>query len=231
MNKAIILSAIITTSLLNINTSHAEASTEENVGVASGAIAGAAIGGPVGLIIGAAFGAIVGDQVEKANQLDETQLKLVEVSARENQLKEEINQMQQEIALESNHNAEVKWVTDGLSLNLMFTTNSSWLSDADINNISKISKILNQFPELNIQLDGYSDPRGSNADNLILSQERVNSVKSAFETFGINPDRIISTAHGEIESVATTIDPDAFAMARKVSVNFVANQDSQLAQN
>ena len=45
----------------------ASASTEENIGVGSGAVIGAVAAGPVGLIIGAAIGAKVGDTLHRKN--------------------------------------------------------------------------------------------------------------------------------------------------------------------
>ena len=56
MKKAIVISAMVMTALSHTSSVEAKnASTEENVGVASGALVGAAAGGPVGFIIGAAI--------------------------------------------------------------------------------------------------------------------------------------------------------------------------------
>ena len=116
-------------------------------------------------------------------------------------------------------------------MNVMFTTNSSNLSDADVAAISRLSRVLKEFPELNIRLDGYSDPRGNKADNLILSQKRAESVKQAFKKFGISPARVVINAHGEMTIADTNVDLDAYAMARKVSVNFSTQPSDRVAQN
>ncbi|TQV84519.1 OmpA family protein [Aliikangiella coralliicola] len=237
MKKAIVISTLVAAAIVNSGQAHAEASKEENVGFASGAIAGAALGGPIGLIIGAATGAILGEQVEKANDLEEVKQELSDSINREKQLSQEIAMIQENMEFEhSSTNTDKsaidsQWMTEGLTLNVMFTTNSSELSDNDFANVRKLSALMVKFPELNIQLDGYSDPRGTKASNLKLSQHRVNAVKQAFETYGISADRVIAKAHGEVSGTGIEGNMDAYAMARKVSVNFVTQTDELVAQN
>ena len=231
MKKAIIISTLIATSLLSVNSANAAANKEQNIGFATGAVAGAAIGGPLGFILGGTIGVIFGDQVEKAGQLDSVNAELAAAALRENQLKEKITMMQDTLPLETSQNSQAQWVSEGLTLNLMFTTNSADLSDADLTNIERISRIMHQFPGLSLKLDGYSDPRGSQKTNMQLSQRRVDSVIKAFEAEGVSSERLLGIAHGEIAGLSNSADMDAFAMARKVSVNFIAKTNQQLAQN
>lgn len=238
MKKLIIVSTLIATTLSS-SAVFAEPSKEENIGVASGAVVGAAVGGPVGFIVGAAIGAVFGENVHKANKLDDANLALEEAKSREIQLQEEMSMIRENMQLNAQQSNYAKWLSEGITLNIMFTTNSSALSTNDYENIEKIADILNQYAELNLKLDGYSDPRGSQQDNLTLSQQRVDSVVAHLESLGIASDRIIGTAHGEKNLDASQLngtekakqDLDAFAMARKVSVNFVAKSQEQIAQN
>ncbi|TQV76868.1 OmpA family protein [Aliikangiella marina] len=231
MKKAIVISALVATSIFSINQAKAEASKEENIGFASGAAAGAAIGGPAGFIIGGAIGALFGNQVEKANQLDEVSAELASSELRERQLKRELTMIQEDLAVETAQASSAQWVTEGLTLNLMFTTNSAALSDADLASIERISTVMTQFPELSLRLDGYTDPRGTKKDNMTLSQKRVDSVIAAFEKQGVPSHRLIGIAHGEVLGFTNNESPDVFAMARKVSVNFVTRGSQQVAQN
>ncbi|WP_444994192.1 OmpA family protein [Aliikangiella sp. IMCC44359] len=225
MKKVIVISTLLVTSIIQAGQAKAS-SKEENIGFASGALAGAAIGGPVGFLVGAVAGVLVGEQVEKAGRLDDVKMELELTSQREALLKEKLSQ-----AEEMANSTETDWATDGLTLNLMFTTNSAELASSDYENIKQVASILSKYPELNIRLDGYSDPRGSKADNLTLSQQRVDKVKQVFESFGIDTKRLLGTAHGEIEVVAEQSNVDSYALARKVSVNFITQSEEQLAQN
>ncbi|MGX5173773.1 OmpA family protein [Aliikangiella sp. IMCC44653] len=227
MKKVITITALLVAS--TINTANAAASsTEENIGFATGAITGAAVGGPLGFILGGVAGILLGDQVEKANQLEQVNQEYVVLQQQQSDLQLELSTLRESIANAPQETSG--WLADGPTLNLMFTTNSFALSDTDLANIKRIAKLLNNYPNFQVQLDGYSDPRGSKASNLTLSQQRVSAVEQAFAEFGIDSNRIISHAHGEI-STFEQADRDALAMARKVSLNFIDTNANQVAQN
>ncbi|MET1253676.1 OmpA family protein [Aliikangiella maris] len=226
MKKMTIISTLVITSVFHSFSANAASSKEENIGFASGAIAGAAIGGPVGFIIGGVTGLLVGEQVEKANQVDEITNQLAQSNQREQALKQQVSSLNSEMALLAE--AEQVTLPEGLTLNLMFTTNSAELSDLDHKNIAQLASILIENPQLTVQLDGYADPRGSKADNLKLSQHRVDAVKQALQSFGVNQDQLVSAAHGEIDYGTPTTNNDNYALARKVSINFIQSHSSEL---
>ena len=122
-------------------------------------------------------------------------------------------------------------MTQGLTLNLMFATNSTELSSTDLSLIKRLSNILQEFPELALKLDGYADPRGKEIDNMKLSEQRTQAVEIAFQAQGLDTSRVLSEAHGE-STTTTNIDGlDGYAMERRVSINFVTIQKATLAQN
>ncbi|WP_196138269.1 OmpA family protein [Aliikangiella sp. G2MR2-5] len=231
MKKAIVISTLIATAALNISQASAEASKEENIGFASGAVAGAAVGGPVGFIIGAATGAIFGNQVKKANELEDAKIQLAESKNQKIKLEKEFAMLQETLEFEQKSEMNAEWLSEGLTMNVMFTTDSTTLSDMDMGAIKKLAGILNEFPGLSIKLDGYADPRGSQDYNLALSRSRAEAVQQAFERFGIESKRVQIKAHGELAGMQTDANPDSYAMARKVSVNFTTDSVEKVAQN
>ena len=233
MKKFILLSTIVATIVVNSQSAYADSSTEDNIGFASGAITGGLVAGPFGFIVGAVIGAVIGDGIESKNELKQANTKLAELSIQERDLKDELWALQSENDYKSEveKNNQIHWMTEGLTLNLMFTSGSSNLSDNDILNIQQVSKVLSQFPDLNIKLDGYTDPVGTENDNILLSQNRINSVMLAFNHYGIASNRLISNAHGEAEGYKIEDGQDALAMARKVSINFVSQSENDFAQN
>lgn len=236
MKKTIVITVLIATSLCNTARVNADASIQENIGFVSGAITGAAVAGPIGFIVGAAVGALIGDEVEKGAQLEQVKFELTASNQQAQQLKQEVAMLQQKMQFDTlNYKrlapSDTQWMTEGLTLNLMFTTGSSSLSDNDHNNIKQISSLLKRHPQLDLKLDGYTDPRGSQAFNLALSQDRVDTVKAALEVFGVAPARIISQAHGETTGVTLEGNNDSYALVRKVSLNFVEQSVGQVAQN
>jgi outer membrane protein OmpA-like peptidoglycan-associated protein len=247
MKKLILITALIATTSISSQPVFAEASKkssskEENIGFAAGALTGAAAGGPIGLIIGATLGAIFGNEVKKADSFEQAlvqskvEQKQLQLALQVEQSQHQQLQAQQAINGSQSNFEDVSWVTGGLNLNLLFTTNSADLSDSDLINIEQVAFMLSQHPQLNLELDGYADPRGNSADNLKLSQMRIDSVKQAFIELGIDDNRILTTAHGEMQGLdshdnSLIVDIDSYALARKVSVNFANQSQSQLAQN
>ncbi len=235
MKRTTIIASLLITTSFTTNVVFAKAATtEENIGFFSGAIAGAAIGGPLGFVVGGITGALTGEQVNKANQFDQVNEELTSQKLKNNSLQQAITQLQHTQQIDSNittNNIENDWLTEGLSLNLLFTTNSSQLSINDQSTIKRLSFVLNKYPEMNIQLDGYTDPRGSDSANLTLSQQRLESVKKAFSINGISSNRLRLNAHGETKFSEQEINLDSYARERRVSINLIASQEESVAQN
>jgi len=230
MKKAIVISAMVMTALSHTSSVEAKnASTEENVGVASGALVGAAAGGPVGFIIGAAIGGLVGSEVEKADQVDGLKHQLSEASTKQSRLQQEVNSLKQQVAM-----SETSKTLDGsemLQMDLLFHTNATGLDDVDHKRIEQLASFLKRYPSLAVQLDGFADPRGKQQKNQALSEQRIETVKQQLIHHGINEERIIARAFGESRSVATRGDLDAYALERRVSISFHPQQDQSFASN
>lgn len=232
MKKAALVTALVLGISLNTTLVKAEASTEENIGFFSGAIAGAAVGGPIGFFVGGVAGALTGNQVHKANQLDETKIKLSEQLDQNQEIQQQLTELQHGAQqIKSSLASSAEWLTQGLTLNLMFTTNSAELSQNDHLMISRVSKIVTQHPELKVLLDGYADPRGSDETNMTLSEARTRAVEQAFDAQGVSSSRLIIKAHGESKATTQSGNLDAYAMDRRVSVNFLLAEEVSLAQN
>lgn len=230
MKKAIVISAMIMTALSHTSTVEAKnASTEENVGVASGALVGAAAGGPVGFIIGAAIGGLVGSEVEKADQVDGLKHQLSEANNKQSKLLQQVSSLKQQIAMtESSKTLEG---SEMLQMDLLFHTNATGLDDMDHKRIEQLAVFLKRYPSLAVQLEGFADPRGKQQKNQKLSEQRIETVKQKLLNNGIHEERIITRAFGESRSVATKGDLDAYALERRVSIRFHPQQDQSFALN
>ena len=207
-------------------------SKEENIGFFSGALSGALIGGPIGFIVGGISGVLIGEQVDKANQLDEVEQRLAEKNDENEMINQQIAALETQISsstVEAMKAAD--WITQGLTLNLMFTTSSTELSHNDRQMINRLSSLLNEYPDLNIRLDGHSDARGDEDFNMALSEARTKAVEQVFSTNGIDATRLNISAHGEAESSELTTSLDNYAMDRRVSIQFYTKEVTAVAQN
>ena len=63
-------------------------------------------------------------------------------------------------------------------------------------------KILNDNPDMYLQIDGHTDNVGSDESNHTLSHNRANAVREYFISKGIAENRLSSAGHGETMPVA-----------------------------
>ncbi len=229
MKKAFVIATIVTAVMSQSPSAHAENDTEKGVGLASGALVGAAAGGPLGFVIGAALGGLIGDEVGKAGQVDELKTELSLTQSRKIQLEQELAELKEKASVKSSD--KVLAGSEMLQMDLMFPTNVTGLDDNDHKRIEQLASFLNRHPGLTVKLDGFADPRGKKEENKKLSEQRVDTVKRILVSQGINEERILSTAHGEENSLAPKGDLDAYALERRVSIRFFPKSEQTFAAN
>ncbi|MDZ7750631.1 MAG: OmpA family protein [Gammaproteobacteria bacterium] len=85
---------------------------------------------------------------------------------------------------------------------VLFDTNKAQLKPAGIGSLEKLASFLKQYPERNVQIEGYTDSSGSTDYNLELSERRANAVRTSLLGMGIHRDRITTRGYGEESPVA-----------------------------
>lgn len=97
---------------------------------------------------------------------------------------------------------------------VFFANNSDKLSTIDYAYIQDVTKVLIDYPELSVVLEGWASPRGNAEYNKQLSMRRAESVERALLNNGISPVRIVSSFRGEDHSTSA-------AMARRVDMSII----------
>jgi outer membrane protein OmpA-like peptidoglycan-associated protein len=153
-------------------------------GAAAGAIVGAGVGGAVGrdwegAAMGAGAGAAAGAAV--GNYLDRQARELEQV-------------------------AETKRTDHGILLNLrselLFETDSAVLTEAAIQQLTRIGDILAKYPEDQLRIEGHTDNRGPVAYNEELSERRAEAVARVLTARGVAPRQMLVLGMGEAQPVA-----------------------------
>lgn len=178
------------------------------------AVAGAAVGGPVGFIAGALGGAWLGEQIEQAEEADMLATQLTDSRTELSDLARQLD------AVRLSANDANQLALDSLQFQLLFTTGDDQLQDVQLRQVAALADFLNRHPQLQVQLEGRTDPRGSDGYNNVLSDQRALSVQRALENHGIDPSRISRRALGASQSQAPRGDVDAYAMERRVDIHF-----------
>ena len=90
------------------------------------------------------------------------------------------------------------------------------ISEAPLN---EFVPILNKYPEMKVNIEGNTDDVGSDAKNLVLSQQRAEAVKKYLVGKGIAADRLIAIGNGETKPKADNKTAAGRAENRRVDLN------------
>jgi len=101
------------------------------------------------------------------------------------------------------------------SMNIYFPKGSVTLDAGSALSLNEIVDILARSPQLKLMVTGYADKSGDPARNLLLSQQRANSVKEFLVSSGLSADRFITKYFGDRDSVQEGLSD------RKVVIEFV----------
>ncbi|MBG0859452.1 MAG: OmpA family protein, partial [Bacteroidales bacterium] len=155
-----------------------------------GAVVGTAAGGAMGAVIGraagnTAMGAIIGAAVGGATGAI--------IGAKMDKQAEEIKN--------TIPDAKVERVGEGIvvefSSNVLFAFDKSDLTAESIVSLDKLVVVLNHYPDTNIEIQGHTDSRGTEAYNQALSERRATSVNGYITGKGIASSRLTIKGFGE----------------------------------
>ena len=80
---------------------------------------------------------------------------------------------------------------------ILFDFDRSEIRPNEANKITDVAAYLQKNPAVQLGLDGFADPRGTNKYNLALSGRRVNAVREALVKAGVPREKITIAAFGE----------------------------------
>jgi outer membrane protein OmpA-like peptidoglycan-associated protein len=90
-------------------------------------------------------------------------------------------------------------------------------TDAQIK-LAKISGILLTYPNLKVQVEGYTDNIGSDEYNLKLSQERATAVQAFLIAQGVQPGNVTAEGYGKADPVADNATNAGRTQNRRVAM-------------
>jgi OOP family OmpA-OmpF porin len=93
-----------------------------------------------------------------------------------------------------------------LSADALFGFNKDTLSPTGVNNVNNLARELDTVNYNSVQVDGHTDPIGSDAFNQDLSERRANTVDNQLVSQGVPSDRISARGFGETQLKVTEAD-------------------------
>ena len=105
-----------------------------------------------------------------------------------------------------------KIVTNGIK----FDSGKATLKPESMGVINQIAKMMQQYPDIKLSVEGHTDSDGDNELNKNLSEKRAESVSNKLVEMGISGDRLSSKGFGEEIPVAENTTPEGKANNRRV---------------
>lgn len=137
------------------------------------------------------------------------------------QAAQQTEQMRERLREQLNNVLQTQETARGLIVNMsdvLFAFNKYELKpDAQVK-LAKVSGILLTYPNLKLQVEGYTDNIGSDAYNLKLSQERADSVEAFLIQQGVSPGNITAQGYGMAQPVADNSTNAGRAQNRRVEL-------------
>jgi len=209
---AIALSGCQATQRQNATTGETETNSATQ-GALIGAIAGAAVGLATGddaterrqhALIGAAGGAAVGGGI--GYYFDQQEAALRKELMDSGVQVERVGENQLLLRLENG---------------IGFQTSSYQLDPSIHKTLRGVARILVEYPDTSLVIDGHTDSTGSDTTNQILSERRAESVRSYLVSQGVAAGRAVARGNGERYPLCTNSTSEGRACNRRVEIQIL----------
>ena len=100
----------------------------------------------------------------------------------------------------------------------LFDTDKSDIRANETSKVTEIAVYMKQNPSVQVGIDGYADPRGTDPYNQALSERRVNAIRDALVNAGVASDKIKTGAFGEQRLLCNESTAACWQSDRRVEV-------------
>lgn len=220
----------------------AEGKRATNIGIVVGGVLGAVLGGPPGAIAGMTLGGVVVDREVETRRNGELEGELEALATAQRELAGErarlqarVTELDRDLAQERRAAAarpDVAALADGLAFSVGFRTNSAQPPEQAVDSLEALALLLRAVPSLEVHIDGYADPRGTDELNRSLSETRATAIRDQLLAAGIDADRITIAGHGapQRDAAAAPVDPDGWAFQRRADIRLEHKDERVVAR-
>src|ERR1700688_2733101 len=137
------------------------------------------------------------------------------------QATDQTEQMRERLRAQLGQVLQTQETARGLIVNMsdvLFDTAKYTLKPEAREKLAKVSGILLAYPNLKVQVEGYTDNIGGDQYNLTLSQQRGDAVRAYLVSQGVGPDNISATGYGMSNPIADNATSAGRAPNRRVQM-------------
>lgn len=162
------------------------------------------------------------EEAEQARRLAESRASEAEFARREADLaSQQINSLTRQL-----ENLQLRQTESGVVVTLgdvLFASGEAQLVEGGRSSLEEVVDLLQTEPDKKIRVEGHTDSLGDAAANLLLSEQRAQSVLEALVSLGVDSERITATGMGEDFPIASNDDEEGRARNRRVDVILLDN--------
>lgn len=108
---------------------------------------------------------------------------------------------------------------------ITFDPGKAKIRKSSFKTLDEAVKVLSDYPELKLEVQGHTDDQGPDDANMKLSQDRADSVKAYFVEKGIADARLVAKGYGETMPVADNKKPAGRAQNRRIEFKLLGDGD------
>jgi OOP family OmpA-OmpF porin len=111
----------------------------------------------------------------------------------------------------------------GVIKGINFKVDSDIITRSSFKTLDKALKVLNEYPDLKVEIQGHTDDTGDRDHNLDLSQRRAESVKNYFVGKGVDEARLVAKGYGPDAPLIDKKTKSARAKNRRVEFKLISD--------
>jgi outer membrane protein OmpA-like peptidoglycan-associated protein len=156
-----------------------------------------------------------------AQQADEARRQAQEANQRAQSAESQQSELRRKLLAQLNQILATKDSARGLIVSMpdvLFDTGSANLKPTARERLAKVAGVLIAYPDMRIEVDGYTDSTGNPMSNEQLSQERAASVQSYLTQQGVSASSVSIHGFGEANPVASNESLEGRQQNRRVEL-------------
>jgi len=156
-----------------------------------------------------------------AADAEQAQQQALNAEQRAVQAEQEKEQMRQRLLTQLNQVLQTRDTARGLIVDMndvLFDTGKTTLKpDAKVR-LAKVAGIIEAYPDLHLQIEGYTDSTGSPEVNQVLSERRATTVRDFLIAQGVPVNNVVARGFGADNPIASNTTPQGRQINRRVDL-------------
>src|SRR5215510_14939260 len=156
-----------------------------------------------------------------AQQAEQARLQAQQAEQARLQSEQQAEQQRQRLLQQLNQVLQTRDTAKGLIVNVsdvLFDTGKSTLKPGAKVRLAKVAGIILAYPDLRLEVDGYTDSTGSHAFNQTLSERRADSVRDFLVSQGVSSSKLGAHGFAEADPIASDNTATGRQLNRRVEL-------------